>query len=165
MEAVGGVAAIYQLAEGVIKLCRVLKRSLGAKAELVRAIEELDSLGQILERLSRIDAAKTKVSEFAFSAQLVRCHDELESLKVFLKGFRESRTRSLKIQWILKEKELIRRFERLSAVKQDLSFSMGVDQTCVLNVSNQSAEILKYLQGTTCPFSGRGLLASNVVCR
>lgn len=127
------IITLVQLTSKVSSICLELYGSLGARKEVDVIIDEVDALRRILHTLVRLTSAGTDYDKAcansALPASLADCKAELESLAIELGKVRTSKLPGVAIPWLLKEKEVTRRLERLSRVKQTLQLSLTADHT------------------------------------
>lgn len=147
MEALGAVASIVTLLEVVHEitlLCIKARASIKhAIPDLIRLVDEVKSVRGILEGLIDIASDNTlpggphlnQLKAFSGSNGLLEtCSSELQELERWLQDAVKSNANSTfgAIKWSLKEKDVSRRLEGITRVKDTLQLGLIVDHTQVL---------------------------------
>ncbi|KAF2868918.1 hypothetical protein BDV95DRAFT_106681 [Massariosphaeria phaeospora] len=133
------VIAVLQLTHKVSALCLNLHTSISARKEIGRIFDEVDALRDTLQGLARLSSTQDGPATDSINLDainnlngpLVKCKAELESLDAELQKVKLTNTKLgfKTISWLLKEKDVACRLERLSRARQTVQLSLAVDQT------------------------------------
>ncbi|KAH6637503.1 ankyrin repeat-containing domain protein [Boeremia exigua] len=133
MEVAASAIAVITLVGNVSNICLRLYGSLGAREELNQIVKELDGLRHVLTVITQLTATDTGYAQVCSKSSLAKvikdCEDEIKDLEAELKKVEDSKLPGLSLPWLLKEKALARRLDKLTRLKQDLQLSMQTDQT------------------------------------
>ncbi|KAF2175540.1 hypothetical protein K469DRAFT_679796 [Zopfia rhizophila CBS 207.26] len=132
------IVTVIHLATKITTQCWDLHSEFkSARKDIDRIIDETNTVREVLERLARlvddIDRdGDSRLSDFdvivAPNGPFLKCHAELSSLKAELRNATSSNFK-LGFLWSLKGKDVARRLDRISRIKQDLQLALTTDQT------------------------------------
>lgn len=132
MEVAASAIAVITLVGNVSNICLRLYGSLSAKEELNEIVKELGGLRHILTVIAQLTSGDTGYAQVCSQSNLAKpiqdCEDQIKDPQDELQKVENSKLPGRSLPWLLKEKALTRRLEKLSRLKQDLQLCMQTDQ-------------------------------------
>ncbi|KAF2738331.1 hypothetical protein EJ04DRAFT_588089 [Polyplosphaeria fusca] len=161
------IITVVQLAKSVTVLCFDAASKLkSVRKDIHHIVEEIISLRTVLEGLNRLvsnDSNPLSANRANFEtvasaiAPLARCRIELQGIESELGKLIKSK--SGPTSWIFKEKDIMARLDRISAVKHTLQLALVVDQTsAILETRVQSMSLKSSIDETNAESKRRAII-------